>query len=108
MGKRLTTARQWCEAKKHLENEFGYSHIWCRLNAIENILGDNYDLRHLRDLVQAEMEGRAPVVKARWTNHCCTACGKQAVTCTFSDGTTVYIETPRCPSCGARMNEVEP
>lgn len=108
MGKRLTTARQWCEAKNDLENEFGYSHIWCRLNAIENILGDNYDLRHLRDLVQAEMEGRAPVAQARWTNHCCTACGKQAVTCTFSDGSTVYIETPRCPSCGARMNEVEP
>ncbi len=108
MEKRLTTARQWCEAKNDLENEFGYSHIWCRLNAIENILGDNYDLRHLRDLVQAEMEGRAPVAQARWTNHCCTACGKQAVTCTFSDGSTVYIETPRCPSCGARMNEVEP
>ena len=105
MGKRLTTARQWCEAKNDLENEFGYSHIWCRLNAIENILGDNYDLRHLRDLVQAEMEGRAPVVHARWTNHCCTACGKQAVTCTFSDGSTVYIETPRCPACGAVMNE---
>ena len=63
MEKRLTTARQWCEAKNDLENEFGYSHIWCRLNAIENILGDNYDLRHLRDLVQAEMEGRAPVRK---------------------------------------------
>lgn len=108
MEKRLTTARQWCEAKNDLENEFGYRHIWCRLNAIENILGDNYDLRHLRDLVQAEMEGRAPVAQARWTNHCCTACGKQAVTCTFSDGSTVYIETPRCPSCGARMNEVEP
>ena len=108
MEKRLTTARQWCEAKNDLENEFGYSHIWCRLNAIENILGDNYDLRHLRDLVQAEMEGRAPVAQARWTNHCCTACGKQAVTCTFSDGSTVYIETPRCPSCGARRNEVEP
>ena len=108
MEKRLTTARQWCEAKNDLENEFGYSHIWCRLNAIENILGDNYDLRHLRDLVQAEMEGRAPVAQARWTNHCCTACGKQAVTCTVSDGSTVYIETPRCPSCGARRNEVEP
>ena len=108
MEKRLTTARQWCEAKNDLENEFGYSHIWCRLNAIENILGDNYDLRHLRDLVQAEMEGRAPVAQARWTNHCCTACGKQSVTCTFSEGSTVYIETPRCPSCGARMNEVEP
>ena len=73
------------------------------------IVPDNtYDFSRLRDLVQAEMEGRAPVAQARWTNHCCTACGKQAVTCTFSDGTTVYIETPRCPSCGARMNEVEP
>ena len=40
MEKRLTTARQWCEAKNDLENEFGYSHIWCRLNAIENILGE--------------------------------------------------------------------
>lgn len=27
MGKRLTTARQWCEAKNELENELGYSHI---------------------------------------------------------------------------------
>lgn len=62
MEKRLTTARQWCDAKNDLENEFGYSHIWCRLNAIENILGDNYDLRHLRDLVQADMEGRCAVV----------------------------------------------
>lgn len=44
MEKRLTTARQWCEAKNDLENEFGYSHIWCRLNAIENILGEEYDL----------------------------------------------------------------
>lgn len=58
MEKRLTTARQWCEAKNDLENEFGYSHIWCRLNAIENILGDDYDLSRLRDLVQADRDGR--------------------------------------------------
>ena len=62
MGKRLTTARQWCEAKNDLENEFGYSHIWCRLNAIENILGEEYDLSRLRDLVQADRDGRCVVL----------------------------------------------
>ena len=74
MGKRLTTARQWCEAKNDLENEFGYSHIWCRLNAIENILGEEYDLDHLRNLVQADREGRciiAPVKPGEiaWGGH---------------------------------------
>lgn len=58
MEKRLTTARQWCEAKNDLENEFGYSHIWCRLNAIENILGKEYDLEQLRQLVQTTQTGR--------------------------------------------------
>lgn len=33
-----------------------------RIGLIEDILGDNYDLRHLRDLVQADMEGRCAVV----------------------------------------------
>lgn len=58
MEKRLTTARQWCEAKNDLENEFGYSHIWCRLNAIENILGEEYDLEQLRQLVKTTQTGR--------------------------------------------------
>lgn len=58
MEKRLTLTRPWCEAKNDLKNELGYSHIWCRLNAIENILGDNYDLDHLRELVQEDKEGR--------------------------------------------------
>ena len=58
MGKRLTTARQWCEAKNDLENELGYIHIWCRLNAIENILGEEYDLEQLRQLVQTTQTGR--------------------------------------------------
>lgn len=58
MEKRLTTTRKWSEAKNDLRNEFGYSHIWCRLNAIENILGDDYDLSRLRELVQADREGK--------------------------------------------------
>ena len=58
MENRLTTARQWCEAKNDLENELGYSHVWCRLNAIENILGDEYDLTRLCELVQADREGK--------------------------------------------------
>ena len=58
MEKRLTTARQWYEAKNDLENEFGYSHLWCRLNAIENILGEEYDLEQLRQLVQTTQTGR--------------------------------------------------
>ena len=63
--KRLTTARQWCEAKNDLENEFGYSHIWCRLHAIEDILSDDYDLSRLRELVQADREGRCVVLPVK-------------------------------------------
>ena len=63
--KRLTTARKWREAKKDLKNEFGYSHIWRRLNAIEDILGDEYDLEQLRELLQAVDEGRCFIFRCR-------------------------------------------
>lgn len=46
--KRLTSKRPWDEAKNDLENELGYSYIWTRLNEIENILGDEYDLNELK------------------------------------------------------------
>ena len=59
---RLTNKRTWEEAKGDLEEEYGYSHIWKRLNAIENILGDTYDLDHLRKLAQADREGRCVVL----------------------------------------------
>ena len=36
--------------------------IALRLAAIENILGDNYDLDRLRDLVQADRDGRCVVL----------------------------------------------
>ena len=49
---RLTTSRKWEDARKDLKNELGYSHIWKRLNAIEDILGDDYDLGRLQELVE--------------------------------------------------------
>lgn len=48
--KRLTSKRSWDEAKNDLQNELGYSYIWTRLNEIENILGDKYDLNELKNV----------------------------------------------------------
>ena len=47
---RITSKRTWEEAENDLANEMGYSHIWKRLNEIENILGDDYDLEHRKSL----------------------------------------------------------
>lgn len=55
---RITSKPTWEEAENDLANEMGYSHIWKRLNEIENILGDDYDLEHLKELVQADREGK--------------------------------------------------
>ena len=60
---RITSNRPWAEAQKNLSNEMGYSHIWTRLNAIENILGEDYDLERLRELVDADREGRCVIIK---------------------------------------------
>ena len=37
----------------------------CRLAALERVLGDGYDLDHLRDLVQAEQDGRLVVLPCK-------------------------------------------
>ena len=58
---RITSNRPWAEAQKNLSNEKGYSHIWTRLNAIENILGEDYDLDRLRELVEADQEKRCAI-----------------------------------------------
>lgn len=55
---RLTSKKTWEEAGKELGQEYGYSHIWRRLNQIEDILGDDYDLDRLRELVEADKDGR--------------------------------------------------
>ena len=56
---RLTSKRSWEEAGKELGQEYGYSHIWKRLNQIEDILGDDYDLGRLRELVEENKKSRA-------------------------------------------------
>lgn len=48
--KRLTSKRPWDEARNDLKNELGYSYIWTRLNEIENIFGDEYDLNKLKNV----------------------------------------------------------
>lgn len=62
---RLTTKRKWEEARHDLHSELGYSHIWKRLNAIEDILGDDYDIDRLRELVQADRDGRCVVLPCK-------------------------------------------
>ena len=71
---RITSKRSWDEAKEDLRNEMGYSHIWTRLNAIEDILGDDYDLDRLRERIRnitaADHSGETtemmPPVKTPW------------------------------------------
>lgn len=46
--KRLTRSGDWDEDKN----------CWRRLDTIENILGDDYDLERLKELVEADREGR--------------------------------------------------
>lgn len=53
---RLTSKRKWEEAQEDLSREMGYSHIWKRLADIEDILGDDYDLDLLRELVETDRE----------------------------------------------------
>lgn len=44
--KRITRSRDWDEAKL----------CWGRLDTIENILGDDYDLDRLKELVEEDKE----------------------------------------------------
>ena len=62
---RLTSKRSWEEAGKELGQEYGYSHIWKRLNQIEDILGDEYELDELREMVQAKRDGRCVVLPCK-------------------------------------------
>lgn len=80
--KRVTNAKTWETALNHLENEMGYSHLWKRLAAIEDILSDEngeYDLDRLQsayveritlrdevaELVKAKRDGRCVVLPCK-------------------------------------------
>lgn len=60
--KRLTSKRPWEEAREDLKAEYGYSHIWKRLQRIEDILGEDYDLDRLREIVKADRDGLCVVL----------------------------------------------
>lgn len=86
---------------------------WMRLCEIENILGDDYDLERLAELVKADREGRKPetaadvveVVHGKWEpgNPLCPICGKNKF-----DGLDADVwadwNPPNCPNCGAKMD----
>ena len=58
-----------------------YESIYHRLFAIEDILGDEYDLDHLRELKKADDEGRCvvlPFKPPRWVYLCSTRFPKPA------------------------------
>ena len=63
--KRVTTARKWEKVENDLQHELGYSYIWKRLNEIENILGDHYNLDRLRQLLEADRDGRCVVLPCK-------------------------------------------
>lgn len=74
--KRLTSKRIWEEAKSDLKHEMGYSHIWKRLSAIEDILGDDYDLDRLKELVEADkLIGKTVYKIGRWCDGTKGDCG---------------------------------
>ena len=74
MMKRITFDGLFCDIAK-CEDTPGGSYcengtcsqrqVWERLKAIENILGDTYDLEHIRDLLQAEQDGRLVVLPCK-------------------------------------------
>ena len=85
-----------------------------RLAVIEDILGDDYDLDHLRALVQADRDGRciyapaqigdivAPVVYGEWL--CAETDDEQFFLCSVCNDKE-YWESNYCPNCGAKMYE---
>ena len=101
---RLTTSRKWEDTQNDLKNELGYSHIWKRLNAIENILGDDYDLDRLRELVEKVWRGEW--THPHWSNDVscadCKRCGKEAYHQLYH-GVQDYYNF--CPHCGALMTD---
>lgn len=77
-----------------------------RLASIEDILGDDYDLDHLRELVQAEREGKYEALPCKKWVHlggdewCCSSCGNVIHT----EGSWEKPGKKYCEECGAKMD----
>ncbi len=75
---------------------------WERLKLLEDVLGDNYDLDRLRELVQADREGRAHILPSPRENTC-GKCGNFTRTpgcgygeCTLRPGLRPYQSRAKC------------
>ena len=77
-----------------------------RLAKIEDILGDDYDLGRLRELAQADREGRrAALPYKKWVHlggdeWCCSSCGNVI----YTEGSWEKPEKKYCEECGAKMD----
>lgn len=86
-----------------------YMDLYQRLTAIEDILGDEYDLDRLRELVQADREGRCVVLNMPrkplvWgddeKNTClCPYCGKDLMGIPYGERMVL-----QCPECGQYLD----
>ena len=100
----------WSVPKKFMGNAID------RLAYIEDILGDNYDLSRLRDLVQADRDGRcvvlsepmSPMVQISGdTDVYCPNCAQ-----TLSGGWPLsdagdYRKLCQCPNCGQAIDDTK-
>lgn len=100
----------WSAPKKFMGNAID------RLAYIEDILGDNYDLSRLRDLVQADRDGRCVVLSEPMspmvqipgdTDVYCPNCAQ-----TLSGGWPLsdagdYRKMCQCPNCGQAIDDTK-
>ena len=75
---------------------------WERLKLLEDVLGDNYDLDRLRELVQTDREGRVHILPSPRENTC-GKCGNFTRTpgcgygeCTLRPGLRPYQSRAKC------------
>lgn len=95
---------------------YAYFEAVNRLGEIEDILGDDYDLSRLRELVQADRDGRCVVLSEPMvpmvqrpgdTDVYCPNCGN-----TLSGGWTLseaddYRKMCQCPNCGQAIDDTK-
>lgn len=92
-----------------MEEKPSVEKVYNRLKKIEDILGDEYDLDRLRELVQADREGRCVVLNMPrkplvWgdgdKNTClCPYCGKDLMGIPYGERMVL-----QCPECGQYLD----
>ena len=109
--KRLTFDGNFCDIAKCAdvcegiiceEEACSQRKTWERLKAIEDILGNEYDLDRLRELAQADREGRVNILPSPRENTC-GKCGNFTRTpgcgygeCTLRPGLRPYQSRAKC------------